>query len=151
MKQAACDMFSSFLCEGCGGGAQILKIYTGTPRIKAFNLFYRESAQGHHRIVKKTMENICLHHFLSCKTFKQKLLICFTGSQPREIPKTTGRLNNGIPQVPNRRSPSDLEGFRATLPVYDMQREILIAIGANRVLLICGETGSGKTTQVGNS
>ncbi|XP_072038537.1 3'-5' RNA helicase YTHDC2-like [Amphiura filiformis] len=70
------------------------------------------------------------------------------GSQPREIPKTTGRLNNGLPQVPNKRSPSDLETFRATLPVYDMQRDILTAIGGNRVLLICGETGSGKTTQV---
>ena len=61
---------------------------------------------------------------------------------------TTGRLNNGVPQVPPTRTPSDLEAFRQTLPVYNMKDEIVKAINENKVILLSGETGSGKTTQV---
>ncbi|XP_022100852.1 probable ATP-dependent RNA helicase YTHDC2 [Acanthaster planci] len=71
-----------------------------------------------------------------------------TGGQARDIPKTTGRLNNGIPQIPPRRAPSDLDVFRQTLPVYQMRDEILQMMNRHRVSMICGETGSGKTTQV---
>ncbi|XP_038072672.1 3'-5' RNA helicase YTHDC2-like isoform X2 [Patiria miniata] len=70
------------------------------------------------------------------------------GGQPREIPKTTGRLNNGIPQVPAKRAPSDLDAFRQTLPVYAMRDEIMKTINRHRVSMISGETGSGKTTQI---
>ena len=67
----------------------------------------------------------------------------------KELNKTTtGRLNNGVPQVPPARSASDLESFRQTLPVYNMKEEIVKVINENKVLLISGETGSGKTTQV---
>ncbi|KAK7491702.1 hypothetical protein BaRGS_00016958 [Batillaria attramentaria] len=67
----------------------------------------------------------------------------------REFNKTTtGRLNNGVPQVPPRRGESDLNSFRQTLPVYHMREEILATINNNQVSLVSGETGSGKTTQV---
>lgn len=59
-----------------------------------------------------------------------------------------GRLNSGVPQVPLGRSPSELESFRQTLPVYERQEEIVETINENQVVLIVGETGSGKTTQV---
>ncbi|KAJ8395601.1 hypothetical protein AAFF_G00030820 [Aldrovandia affinis] len=62
--------------------------------------------------------------------------------------RTSGRLNNGIPQVPQRRGPSDLDFFRHSLPVYERQEEIVKVIKENRVVLIVGETGSGKTTQI---
>ncbi|XP_064618810.1 3'-5' RNA helicase YTHDC2-like [Lineus longissimus] len=61
---------------------------------------------------------------------------------------TTGRLNNGVPQVPPRRGDSDLLAFRETLPVMAYKDEITKGICNNKVILISGETGSGKTTQI---
>ncbi|XP_071478246.1 3'-5' RNA helicase YTHDC2-like [Diadema antillarum] len=66
----------------------------------------------------------------------------------REMNKATGRLNSSLPQVPGRRNRSDLDSFRQTLPVYVMQNEVLTAVNNNRVVLIAGDTGSGKTTQI---
>lgn len=62
--------------------------------------------------------------------------------------RASGRLNNGIPMVPRRRSPSELDSFRCSLPVHEHQEEIIQIIKKNRVVLVLGETGSGKTTQI---
>jgi len=59
----------------------------------------------------------------------------------------TGRLNNGLPQIPPAKLPSELTLFQQSLPVYQMKDVITKAINDNRVLMISGETGSGKTTQ----
>ncbi|XP_048448791.1 3'-5' RNA helicase YTHDC2-like [Rhincodon typus] len=66
----------------------------------------------------------------------------------REMNKTSGRLNNGIPQVPPKRGDSELDAFRQSLPVFEKRDEIVKIIKENRVTLIVGETGSGKTTQI---
>ncbi|XP_071964049.1 3'-5' RNA helicase YTHDC2-like [Antedon mediterranea] len=70
------------------------------------------------------------------------------GQHFREVNKTTGRLNNGIPQIPAKRSASDLDAFRQTLPVFAKKTEILATIESSQVMLIAGDTGSGKTTQI---
>ncbi|CAJ1070962.1 '-5' RNA helicase YTHDC2 isoform X2 [Xyrichtys novacula] len=62
--------------------------------------------------------------------------------------RATGGLNNGVPVVPLRRNPTELDAFRCSLPVHERQEEILQLIRDNRVLLVLGETGSGKTTQI---
>ncbi|CAL9682575.1 unnamed protein product [Knipowitschia caucasica] len=62
--------------------------------------------------------------------------------------RASGRLNNGIPMVPRRRSPTDIDSFRCALPVYERHEEIVTLIRENRVILVVGETGSGKTTQI---
>uniref|UniRef100_A0A3Q4M2M3 RNA helicase n=1 Tax=Neolamprologus brichardi TaxID=32507 RepID=A0A3Q4M2M3_NEOBR len=69
-------------------------------------------------------------------------------SVPAEPGDSSGRLNNGIPMVPRRRSPSELDSFRCSLPVHEHQEEIIQIIRKNRVVLVLGETGSGKTTQI---
>ena len=63
--------------------------------------------------------------------------------------KPLGCLDNSAPFVPPRRNPSELDRFRRSLPIYESQEDILQLVRANRVVLVVGETGSGKTTQVG--
>ena len=41
-----------------------------------------------------------------------------------------------------------LEDFRSKLPSYKMREEILKLIKANNVIVLSGETGCGKTTQI---
>ncbi|ERE81492.1 putative ATP-dependent RNA helicase YTHDC2-like protein [Cricetulus griseus] len=69
-------------------------------------------------------------------------------AENREMSKTSGRLNNGIPQVPVKRGESEFDSFRQSLPVFEKQEEIVKIIKENKVVLIVGETGSGKTTQI---
>ena len=42
----------------------------------------------------------------------------------------------------------DIEKARSSLPVCGMEQEIMESIGYHDVVIVCGETGSGKTTQV---
>ncbi|XP_067667138.1 3'-5' RNA helicase YTHDC2-like isoform X1 [Haliotis asinina] len=71
------------------------------------------------------------------------------GEVTREFSKmTTGRLNNGVPQVPPSRNETDLDAFREGLPIQQLKDDIIYATSHNQVLLVAGETGSGKTTQV---
>ncbi|CCE64108.1 hypothetical protein TPHA_0G02710 [Tetrapisispora phaffii CBS 4417] len=44
--------------------------------------------------------------------------------------------------------PEEIQEVRANLPVYSEEHRIMEAIHHNDVVIICGETGSGKTTQV---
>ncbi|KAI5141604.1 3'-5' Rna Helicase Ythdc2, partial [Manis pentadactyla] len=69
-------------------------------------------------------------------------------AENREVSKTSGRLNNGIPQIPVKRGESEFDSFRQSLPVFEKQEEIVKIIKENKVVLIVGETGSGKTTQI---
>lgn len=39
---------------------------------------------------------------------------------------------------------------RDALPIAEIKNEILQLLNGNNVLVVCGETGSGKTTQVGH-
>ncbi|KAF6017327.1 YTHDC2 [Bugula neritina] len=59
---------------------------------------------------------------------------------------TTGKLNNGLPQVPPRRCPSGVSV--PPLPVLSAAAEIVHTVANNQVVLVSGETGCGKTTQV---
>jgi len=69
-------------------------------------------------------------------------------TENREVHKTSGRLNHGIPQVPVKRGEAEFDSFRQSLPVFEKQEEIVKIIKDNKVVLIVGETGSGKTSQV---
>ncbi len=42
-----------------------------------------------------------------------------------------------------------MQDARSGLPILGMEQEIMEAVAENDVILLCGETGSGKTTQVG--
>ncbi|XP_076800164.1 3'-5' RNA helicase YTHDC2-like isoform X2 [Clavelina lepadiformis] len=65
-----------------------------------------------------------------------------------DINKPSGRLPNGIPQVPTKCTQSNLDDFQKKLPVYEMKNTIVKTIWDNSVVLICGASGAGKTTQI---
>jgi len=63
--------------------------------------------------------------------------------------RVLGRLSCGVAQVPIPATPSpEIVQQRAGLPIAALREEVLGAITSNQVTVICGETGSGKTTQV---
>lgn len=75
---------------------------------------------------------------------------CNAGLMKEMGKTTTGRLNNGVPQVPPSKAASELTAFQQGLPVYTMRDAITKGVNESRVLMVAGETGSGKTTQVIN-
>uniref|UniRef100_UPI003AAAF468 3'-5' RNA helicase YTHDC2 isoform X2 n=1 Tax=Centroberyx gerrardi TaxID=166262 RepID=UPI003AAAF468 len=79
---------------------------------------------------------------------ESRMSVTAEANNSRDKNRASGCLNNGIPQVPQRRSPSELDGFRRSLPVNECQEEIVQLIRDNKVVLLVGETGSGKTTQI---
>lgn len=81
-------------------------------------------------------------HFLSNNDVLQTGLTRETGRA------AAGHLNKGVSQVPPSKAASELTSFQHCLPVYQMRDAITKAINDNRVLMVAGETGSGKTTQV---
>lgn len=47
-----------------------------------------------------------------------------------------------------QRSILSIQKQRQSLPIYKLKKELVKAVHDNQVLVVVGETGSGKTTQV---
>ncbi|XP_066603297.1 3'-5' RNA helicase YTHDC2-like [Prorops nasuta] len=62
--------------------------------------------------------------------------------------KAMGRLNSSVPQIPQLKTNYDVLNFRKSLPIFNAREDILNALNSHQVLIIAGETGCGKTTQV---
>ena len=60
----------------------------------------------------------------------------------------SGRVNNGVPQVPLKAVSSALDDQHGSLPLHAYREKILRLVKENSVVVVVGETGSGKTTQV---
>ena len=58
---------------------------------------------------------------------------------------TSGAVRQKVVEVTR---PVDVEATRLLLPIVSEEQPIMEAILLNPVVIICGETGSGKTTQV---
>lgn len=58
------------------------------------------------------------------------------------------QINKSIARRQQRQQQLPKPEFDADLPVIDRREEIATAIQENQVIILCGETGSGKTTQL---
>ena len=67
-------------------------------------------------------------------------------SQP-ESPRSASPARQSRPEVVAANQPKVLD-FPANLPVSARKDEIMAALHAHQVVIVCGETGSGKTTQL---
>ncbi|KEH32765.1 ATP-dependent RNA helicase [Medicago truncatula] len=68
------------------------------------------------------------------------------GTYSKELESTNLRQGQYIKMGSQRYQ--DMLNFRATLPIATLKGDILQMLKENDVLVVCGETGSGKTTQV---
>lgn len=62
--------------------------------------------------------------------------------------RALGRLVYGPPQIPPIPGKCEATMEARKLPVWSMRDQLLKVIDSNQVILVRGETGSGKTTQV---
>ncbi|XVE89303.1 hypothetical protein DITRI_Ditri19aG0191700 [Diplodiscus trichospermus] len=71
-----------------------------------------------------------------------------------KLPVDAGRKSSmsmgplSAPTVVHVSRPDEIENKRKDLPIVMMEQEIMEAINENSTVIICGETGCGKTTQV---
>ena len=62
--------------------------------------------------------------------------------------KANGRIDSECRELFSKREQTSMQLFRQSLPCYKKRAEILAKIRQQQVLVISGETGCGKTTQV---
>ena len=55
--------------------------------------------------------------------------------------------DRGPPRVVRVARPAAIEAAREGLPIVGMEQEVMEAVNGSDVVLLCGETGCGKTTQ----
>ena len=72
----------------------------------------------------------------------------FRGPAGDEGVNANGRIDSECQELFSKREENSMQVFRRSLPCYQKRAEILAGINQNQVLVISGETGCGKTTQV---
>lgn len=66
----------------------------------------------------------------------------------RELSNHNDSSSSTTPTVVHVYRPAEVEDKRKDLPIVMMEQEIMEAIRYHSSVIICGETGCGKTTQV---
>ncbi len=67
---------------------------------------------------------------------------------PEQLARMTAEIDAAVARVEARRQRKPEISYPAELPVSAKREEIARAIAQNQVVIVCGETGSGKTTQL---
>lgn len=91
------------------------------------------------QLTKAVSGSGCAHHALRCAVADTAEP---TVGQPRSVPSLGRRRNRVIIRSP------EIDKARLQLPVLGMEQEIMAMVDEHDVLLLCGATGCGKTTQV---
>ncbi len=89
----------------------------------------------------------------SCVT-SNKQCITHTAGINEEVSQSSAAgvpLTRGPARVVHVQRRADIEAVRSGLPITGMEQEVMEAVLQHDVVVLCGETGCGKTTQVGAS
>jgi len=81
---------------------------------------------------------------------KKALLSALKGMQPDASETTESRRDDYVKSfLPvSKRQQMSISEQRKSLPIYSFRTELMKAIRENKILIVIGETGSGKTTQI---
>ena len=73
-----------------------------------------------------------------------------SAGEPKDAPvppQHAAPLRSGPPRVVHVARTPQVEAAREGLPIVGMEQEVMEAVNGSDVVLLCGETGCGKTTQ----
>jgi ATP-dependent RNA helicase DHX8/PRP22 len=70
------------------------------------------------------------------------------GGPPDDMPEWKKHIQGGTKGSYGRKTTMSILEQRQSLPIYKLKDELVKAINDNQVLIVVGETGSGKTTQM---
>lgn len=69
-------------------------------------------------------------------------------SQQQEVPEWKRHITGGTRGSYGKKTNMTILEQRQSLPIYKLRDELIKAIDGNQILIVVGETGSGKTTQI---
>ncbi|KAM7345400.1 ATP-dependent RNA helicase pea [Cochliomyia hominivorax] len=70
------------------------------------------------------------------------------GSTPMEVPEWKKHVIGGKKSSFGKKTDMSLVEQRQSLPIYKLRDDLIKAVTDNQILIVIGETGSGKTTQI---
>ena len=70
------------------------------------------------------------------------------GQKPPDVVPEWKRITQSREQPLGKRTSMSIKQQRESLPVYKFRRQLLDAVNENQLLIVVGDTGSGKTTQL---
>ncbi|XP_037940793.1 ATP-dependent RNA helicase DHX8-like isoform X2 [Teleopsis dalmanni] len=70
------------------------------------------------------------------------------GAAPMEVPEWKKHVIGGKKSSFGKKTDMSLVEQRQSLPIYKLQDDLIKAVSDNQILIVIGETGSGKTTQI---
>ncbi|XP_041365448.1 ATP-dependent RNA helicase DHX8-like isoform X2 [Gigantopelta aegis] len=70
------------------------------------------------------------------------------GMTPQDIPEWKKHITGGAKASYGKKEKKSLLEQRQSLPIFKLKEELVKAVNDNQILIVIGETGSGKTTQI---
>ncbi|KAK7010900.1 ATP-dependent RNA helicase DHX8 [Biomphalaria glabrata] len=70
------------------------------------------------------------------------------GMAPKEEPEWKKHISGGAKASYGKKEKKSIIEQRQSLPIYKLKDDLLKAVSDNQILIVIGETGSGKTTQI---
>jgi ATP-dependent RNA helicase DHX8/PRP22 len=70
------------------------------------------------------------------------------GMAPQDIPEWKKHVIGGKKSSFGKKTDMSILEQRQSLPIYKLKDDLIKAVNDNQILIVIGETGSGKTTQI---
>ena len=130
------------------GNKRYLTVYKVIEKSITVNGKINISKSSHH-IINNLLQNYPVSHRERHDLSGQKLHKGIVNEQSKILAKENRLVLGNVPSTPPELRDNELRKHAKNLPIYEFKDEILETIQKNQVVLIAGDTGSGKTTQVG--